>query len=113
MDQVVRRFARNILLIHIALLAVLLAAVYLAARSIEKSARDQALAQAQSRQELLASQTARGIENFYRGILEDMDLLPRAVEDEKTPTLVRPATTRPRAGGRPAARPPGSAAANA
>lgn len=80
MEYAVRRFARNILLIHFALLAAVLAVVISASRAIEQTARDQALLQAQGRQELLASQTARGIEQFYQGILNDMDLVPR--EDE-------------------------------
>src|SRR3954451_4576905 len=78
MELAVRRFARNILLIHLALLAVVLGIVFFATRAIEESARRQALGQAQRRQEQLATQTARGIRGFYKGILDDMDLLPRA-----------------------------------
>jgi serine phosphatase RsbU (regulator of sigma subunit) len=77
MEQAVRRFARNVLLIHLAALAVVLVIVYFASRAIERAARDQAMRQAQARQQLLANQTARGIENYYQAILSDMDLMPR------------------------------------
>src|SRR5829696_4816037 len=77
MEQAVRRFARNVLLVHLAALCVVLVSVFFASRGIERAARDQAMRQAQARQQLLAQQTARGIENYYHAILSDMDLLPR------------------------------------
>jgi serine phosphatase RsbU (regulator of sigma subunit) len=88
MELAVRRFARNILLIHLALLAVVLGVVYFASRAIEDGARQQALGQAQRRQEQLTVTTARGIEEFYRNILDDMDLLPR---NDARPPESRPA----------------------
>jgi serine phosphatase RsbU (regulator of sigma subunit)/type II secretory pathway pseudopilin PulG len=99
MELAVRRFARNILLIHLGLLALVLAMVFFASRAIRESAREQALRQAQSRQELLASQTARGVEGFYQSILSDLDLLPptetssdeRALVNSLTSTFSRPA----------------------
>jgi serine phosphatase RsbU (regulator of sigma subunit) len=89
MELAVRRFARNILLIHLALLAVVLGIVYIASRAIEDGAREQALGQAQRRQEQLTVTTARGIEEFYRNIMDDMDLLPRtdARAPESRPAL--------------------------
>ena len=77
MEQAVRRFARNVLLVHLAALVVVLVVVFFASRGIERAAREQAMRQAQARQQLLANQTARGIENYYQAILSDMDLLPR------------------------------------
>src|SRR5687768_11620706 len=77
MEQAVRRFARNVLLLHLAALVVVLVVVFFASRGIERAAREQAMRQAQARQQLLANQTARGIENYYQAILSDMDLLPR------------------------------------
>ena len=88
MELAVRRFARNILLIHLGLLALVLAMVFFASRAIRDSAREQALHQAQSRQELLANQTARGIEGFYQSILSDLDLLPPAESPAEAAALV-------------------------
>ncbi|MDB5294688.1 MAG: Stage sporulation protein, partial [Phycisphaerales bacterium] len=82
MEQAVKRFARNILLLHLMVLAVVLGLVLLASRAIRLSARDQAQLQAESRQRIFAAQTARGIEAFYKSIVNDMDLLPRAEDDK-------------------------------
>lgn len=81
MEFAVRRFARNILLLHLALLVVVLGVVFFASRAIEQSAREQAVEQARQRQEQLAGQTAKGIEGFYQNIISDMDLLPRGGDD--------------------------------
>jgi serine phosphatase RsbU (regulator of sigma subunit) len=88
MELAVRRFARNILILHLGLLALVLALVFFASRAIRESAREQALHQAQSRQELLANQTARGIEGFYQSILSDLDLLPPAESPAEAAALV-------------------------
>ena len=55
MEKGLRQFVRRILLIHLALLALLLAVVSGAARHLYKSARSQAIRQAQERQSLLAA----------------------------------------------------------
>ena len=113
MEQAVRRFARNILLIHLALLGLVLATVLFASRAIEQSARDQALDQAERRQALLTSQTARGIEHYYQAILSDMDLLPRDAADQllldlkSTPVRARPRRGGGAGGGNAPARGPG------
>src|SRR4051794_10252116 len=95
MEYAVRRYARNILLLHLGLLAIVLAVVYFASRAIEEGARKQALGQAQARQEQLANQTARGIESFYQNILSDMDLIPRnddtPIERSVLPEVLTPA----------------------
>lgn len=74
MEFAVKRFARNILLIHLVLLLVVLALVLLASNAIRNSAQAQAQQQAEIRQRMLATQTARGIEAFYDAIVSVMDL---------------------------------------
>jgi serine phosphatase RsbU (regulator of sigma subunit) len=73
-----RRFARRTLTAHILLLAAVLALVALAARKIYFAARGEVIAQARSRQQMLARGTARGIENHYASVISDMDLLRQA-----------------------------------
>lgn len=85
MDFAARRFARNILILHFMLLALVAGLVVYAAREVYDNAHAQALGEAQSRQRLLAAQTARGIENFYTSILANLDLLKRTEEGEMTP----------------------------
>ncbi|MDB5172475.1 MAG: putative phosphoserine phosphatase RsbU like protein, partial [Phycisphaerales bacterium] len=75
MEQSLKRFVRRILLLHLLLLALLLAVVVSASRHVYNSARTQALGQAEERQNLLAGQTAEGIEGFYQSILGDLNLL--------------------------------------
>ena len=82
MDDNARKFARRILLIHVLILIVVLAAVGAAAREIYHSTREQLIAQAEERQKLLARQTARGIESHYQSILNDLDLLRQAETDD-------------------------------
>src|SRR5688572_21712907 len=81
MDRVVRKFARRIVAIHLALFVLLLVLVGFASREIYATARHQALLQAQESQALLATQTARGVEGFYGAILAGLDLV-RDAEDE-------------------------------
>jgi serine phosphatase RsbU (regulator of sigma subunit) len=78
METVARRYARKILLVHAALLLAVLAAVAVAGRQVYRGARDEVIAQAEGRQQLLAAQTAQGIKNYYASVLTDMDLLRRA-----------------------------------
>lgn len=75
MDNSVKHFVRRILGMHLLLLALLLAVVTLAARHVYISARTHAMNQAQAQQTRLAEQTARGVEQFYKSILDDLDLL--------------------------------------
>ncbi|MDB5291830.1 MAG: putative phosphoserine phosphatase RsbU like protein [Phycisphaerales bacterium] len=75
MEQGLKRFVGRILVVHALLLGLLLAVVSSASRHVYNSARSQALHQAQERQDLLASQTAEGIEGFYQSILGDLNLL--------------------------------------
>jgi len=114
MQPSVRHFVRKILGIHLLLLALLLAVVTMAARHVYQSARAQATEQAQARQNLmlkdaqdrqslLASQTAKGVDGFYRSILSDLSLLkPDDEESSDLPDVVQvarrpsPATERGR-----------------
>ena len=59
MQRDVKKFAARILISHLALLALVLAVVFVASRQVYNSAREQTLKQAEDRQELLANQTAR------------------------------------------------------
>jgi serine phosphatase RsbU (regulator of sigma subunit) len=85
MEHAARRFATRTLVSHVLLLAIVIAVVVVATRSVYESAHDQALAQVIGRQELLARQTSRGIENFYNSILSDLDLLKRSEEQSGAP----------------------------
>jgi hypothetical protein len=82
MEHAVKRFARNILLLHLLLLLTVLGVVLLASRAIREGAREEAQKQAETRQRMVATQTARGIEAFYQSILSDVNLTPRD-EDNK------------------------------
>lgn len=75
MEYAVRRFARNVLLIHVGLLLALFALVALAAHEVYQSARAHTLQQAEQRQSLLAEQTARGIQSLYESVLSDLQLM--------------------------------------
>jgi serine phosphatase RsbU (regulator of sigma subunit) len=90
MDENAKRFARRILLVHVLLLAVVLLLVGLAYREIYRSTRDQVIEQARGKQEMLANQTARGIESFYQSIIDNLDLM-RPVENDEG--VERSATT--------------------
>ncbi len=80
MEQAAKRFATRTLISHVLLLVIVIATVFVAAKSVYESTREQALSQAIGRQEVLARQTARGIESFYDAILSDLDLIRRAEE---------------------------------
>ena len=82
MEQAAKGFVGKIIGFHLLLLIMVVATVYLASREIYQSARVQAIEQAKRRQELLSTQTARGIESYYNSILSALDLLQRA-EAEK------------------------------
>ena len=85
MDQGTRRFARRILLIHLALLVALLAVVFCASWGIYRSAREQAFEHAQKQQSLLVSQAASGLKGYYDSIFSDLELFkPISPDDEDT-----------------------------
>jgi len=120
MDDNAKRFARRILLLHGFLLIVVLATVAAAAREIYLKTREQMVQQAEERQQMLAKQTASGIESHYQSILNDLDLLRRADNDEtgaekpnteepvildRTPPVLTPAERAARQAARAAGRP--------
>jgi serine phosphatase RsbU (regulator of sigma subunit) len=83
MEKSARRFARNVLIVHLVLLGLVVTLVYRASITVYENARQHALFEAREAQRRLASQTAKGIENFYASILADLDLLRRTEEDEQ------------------------------
>ena len=85
MDIAARRFARRILLLHLVLLGIVLAAVTLAVRYLHHSAREQAKDQQRQTQDLLTRQTAVGIESYYRSITSVLDLLKPLQMEGSTP----------------------------
>src|SRR5438128_1659447 len=84
MELAARRFARRVLLIHAALLLVVLLVVAAAVRYMYRSARAQALSEAQHTQELLTRQTALGIENYYESVTNVLNLLQPPEADAST-----------------------------
>jgi serine phosphatase RsbU (regulator of sigma subunit) len=80
MELAAKKFATRTVVSHVLLLVIVVAVVVVATRSVYNSARDQAIDQALVGQELLARQTARGIQNFYEAILTKLDLIKLAEE---------------------------------
>jgi serine phosphatase RsbU (regulator of sigma subunit) len=95
MEYSSKAFARKILAVHGLLFVAVLGLVFFASRGIYHSARNQAIKQSTVQQELLATQTSRGIEDFYASIIADLDLLRRAdaAETASTQAATLPATT--------------------
>ncbi|HEX4125274.1 MAG TPA: PP2C family protein-serine/threonine phosphatase [Tepidisphaeraceae bacterium] len=95
MQKAIRTFIGRVLLIHVALLLLLLAIVFFAARSVYGNAREHAINQATVQQDLLAAQTARAVKSFYDSILGDLQLLRPEDTESATPpagSLAEPAT---------------------
>lgn len=78
METAVKKFARRILAIHLALFLGVAALVLFASHEIYNSALLEAMHQAEGRQTLLAQQTTDGIESYYNSIFGDLSLLGRA-----------------------------------
>jgi serine phosphatase RsbU (regulator of sigma subunit) len=93
MLDAVKRYATRILLLHVVLLGLVVVIVLFAARQVYMSAREQAIEQNGKRLDLLADQTARGIENHYMSIMQDLELILRDESDTSG------AATQPRAEG--------------
>jgi serine phosphatase RsbU (regulator of sigma subunit) len=72
MQERPQRFISRILLFHGFLLLAVLTLVSLASAEIYRSTSTHAIEQAQSRQELLADETSRGISTFYSSIIADL-----------------------------------------
>jgi serine phosphatase RsbU (regulator of sigma subunit) len=72
MEEQPRQFAVKILIFHSILLVVVLSLIIVASAAIYWSTREDAVTQAQVRQELLANETCRGIETYYSSIINDL-----------------------------------------
>src|SRR5688572_25055134 len=79
MEQAARRYTTWVLGLHLMVLGLLVVIVIFASNEVYSKARRQALDQVRVRQEMLAAQSARGIEYFYRSVLNDLELQRRAV----------------------------------
>jgi serine phosphatase RsbU (regulator of sigma subunit) len=86
MQLAARRFIRSVLAIHLALLIIVALIVAAAAHNIRKKAREEALQEAQATQELIAQQTARGVENYYHAVTSVLELLRPSQEEEGATT---------------------------
>ena len=75
MEKAARDYVRKVLVVHLALLALVVAGVFLVAREVYGHAREQALEQARVRHELIARQTSRAIGSHYASILSDLQVL--------------------------------------
>src|SRR5262245_60375210 len=75
MEYEARRFARRVILIHLALLVLVLAGVAAAGWVMYRNARALAIDQALKTQELLSRQTALGIQNYYESVTGVLNLL--------------------------------------
>src|SRR5262245_36050224 len=91
MEHTARRFARRVLALHLVALVLIGVLVTFAAVEVYQGAREQALVQARKRQELLAVQTARGIESYYDSIMDNLDLHRRAEEGDSEAQATEPA----------------------
>jgi serine phosphatase RsbU (regulator of sigma subunit) len=87
MELAARRYARRVLLIHLALLLVVILVVAAAVKYMYRSAREQARGEAQHTQELLCRQTALGIENYYESVTNVLNLLQPPENDPTTRPL--------------------------
>jgi len=83
METAARRYVRWVLSVHLALLVLVVAGVVYSAHEVYEHTRQQAVDQARERHELIAGQTARGIESHYSAILSDLKLLANSKKDER------------------------------
>src|SRR5688500_1962061 len=84
MDRDARRYARWVLLIHVALFGAVLLIIAYTARVLYRGAYEQAIGQATITQEMLARQTGLSIQNYYGSITAVLELL-QLPENEPAP----------------------------
>lgn len=84
MEKAARRYTTWVLGLHLMVLALLVVIVIFASNEVYSKARRQALDQVSVRQELLAQQSARGIEYFFRSVLNDLELQRRAAASRES-----------------------------
>lgn len=94
MDEAAKRYARRILIAHLAVFVGLIFFVVFAAREVYLKTRTEVIQRTTARQTILLNQTARGIESFYDGLVDDLDLMRRAADDGVLPLLSRPMPAR-------------------
>lgn len=82
MGDLVRKFATRVLVYHALAFLAVLALVLGASIQLYLDTRRQVLDQSRARQELVASQTARAVGDFFDGILDNLDLLRRSEGSE-------------------------------
>src|SRR3954449_1402648 len=96
MELAARRYIRKVLLAHVAMLLLVLLIVAAAVRYLYHSARQQGIEQAKTKQELLAKQTAKGIQNYYESVTNVLELLqPEVTTDTESTTDAGAATSQP------------------
>ncbi|MEM6561135.1 MAG: hypothetical protein AAF656_06020, partial [Planctomycetota bacterium] len=100
MDQSTRKYIRRILALHVVLLVVVVGVVAVGARQVYLTARTQAEQDTLARQNLIARQTATGMESYFSGIVENLNLLGQ-VEEMGVSLLRRPARLDTRRDARP------------
>jgi serine phosphatase RsbU (regulator of sigma subunit) len=81
MEKSARNFIYLVLAIHALLLLLAVGIVAVAAHNVYLGARKQAIASAQQTQELLARETAAGIENYYKAVSAGLELLQPTSEE--------------------------------
>src|SRR5882724_3036242 len=89
MDIAARQFARKVLLIHLALTLLVVMLILGAWREIYSETRHKVLDQAAKRQDMLADQTARGIESHFNSIISNLELVDvnRPLPNAPTPLV--------------------------
>ncbi|MCC6240251.1 MAG: SpoIIE family protein phosphatase [Phycisphaerales bacterium] len=80
MELTAKRYVRWVLIIHLLLLVGVLVLVFAAVRETYYRARDQVLVQVQDRQQLLGSQMAQAIQDYYAAIHANLQLIKQAQE---------------------------------
>src|SRR4051794_20430217 len=89
MEYEARQFAKRVLLLHAALLLLVLAGVAAAGWVMYRNSWELARQQAQNTQELLAKQTALGVQNYYESVTGVLNLL-QPEGDPNAPRRQRP-----------------------
>ena len=102
MNRSLKRFARRIILVHLALFLGVIALVVGASHALYLSAHEQAQDESLKQLSLLANQTGSGLRGYYDGIVNDLELFkPHSPDSEESdalgadPMKLRPQRTMP------------------
>lgn len=87
MEHAAKLFAIRVLLLHALAFVLLLILTGIGVHNAYRRAQEQAIDQAGMRQHLVAQQTARGIENYFAAVRDNIRLLTRAEMQEIGPIL--------------------------